>query len=471
MAETLIKEFTGFLPYMLEARFIMQLAAIAVAAVIVLGPADIARKTSTGKKQRKEACIFAGHAVGVFLLLAVSDLFLWVISTTVFRSLKGINFSLAVLCGLCIYGGLQKRYQLRVRWTMVWVLFATCVVMMEWSAPGVVEIVKSVTHIPGETVDILSNVLILFFAIFIRRLSLAHYDISWLHMVLTCIEAVMVSMSALIYEVVFTNNPEIRVASVKMYMVFIFTLMYGVNLLTYTFSYLIAKDRQQLLDMQLLEQKQAAELELMRLSESNLQELREIRHDIKNHCLYMRNMLEEKQYTELNDYFEKFTGKFTEQLFRKRDYGNKMVSAIMNLENGKAEENNVQINANVVIPKKLSFDESDFCSLMMNLIDNALEECGRTDGEKKINVIMTTRGEDYFYFCVTNPTNKSQKEIMKKGLQTSKEERRLHGYGINIVKKIAEKYDGHFHCHVENGIFIAEVMMTMNLGEGDMRYE
>ena len=139
----------------------------------------------------------------------------------------------------------------------------------------------------------------------------------------------------------------------------------------------------------------------------------------------------------------------------------------MNLENGKAAENNLQINANVVIPKKLPFDESDFCSLMMNLIDNALEECVRTDGEKKINVIMTTRGEDYFYFCVTNPTNKSQKEIARKGLETSKEERKLHGYGINIVKKIAEKYDGHFHYYVENGIFIAEVMMNINLGKGE----
>lgn len=452
---------------MLEARFIMQLAAIAVAAVIVLGPVEFTRKKKNGKSWGREAGVLFCHMTGAFLLLSVSDLFFWVISTAILGALRGINFSLAILTGLCIYGGLQRRYQPRVRWTMVAVLFATCVVMMEWSAPGVVEVVKSATHIPGIVVDVLSNILILVFAIFIRHLSLARYDISWLHMVLTCIEAVLVSMSAMIYEVVFTNSLEVRSVSIKMYMVFIFTLMYGVNMLTYTFSYLIAKDRQQLLDMQMLEQKQEAELELMRLSESNLQELREIRHDIKNHCLYMRNMLEEEQYTELNDYFEKFTGKFTEQLFRKMDYGNKMVSAIMNLENGKAAENNIQINANVVLPKNLPFDESDFCSLMMNLIDNALEECVRTDGEKKINVIMTTRGEDYFYFCVTNPTNKSQKEIARKGLETSKEERKLHGYGINIVKKIAEKYDGHFHYHVENGIFIAEVMMNMNLTEGE----
>ena len=35
------------------------------------------------------------------------------------------------------------------------------------------------------------------------------------------------------------------------------------------------------------------------------------------------------------------------------------------------------------------------------------------------------------------------------------------------LKKIAEKYDGHFHYHVENGIFIAEVMMNINLGKGE----
>ena len=35
------------------------------------------------------------------------------------------------------------------------------------------------------------------------------------------------------------------------------------------------------------------------------------------------------------------------------------------------------------------------------------------------------------------------------------------------LKKIAEKYDGHFHYYVENGIFIAEVMMNINLGKGE----
>lgn len=455
----MLDEIGNFWPSMTEGRFIAQIAAIAAAAVIVLGPFGGYKKDTKTNVIR-----FAASIIGLILIFYALEIDYMLLGNFV-PAIRGINFSLAVLTGLLLCGVFRREYRIRERYSLIAVLFSTVVTMMEWSAPRVVEYVESITPIPGEAIEVLSNLLILFFAGFVKRLSLASYEMSPLHATLTCSTAVLSAMAALLYEALYAGAEDNTLdGKTQLYIVVVFTLMYVINLMTYIFSYLVARERQQVLDMRAIEQKQDAELQLLRVAENNLQELREVRHDIKNHTLYMQTMLEEKRYDDLKDYFETFTGKFSEQLFRRVDYGNKMVSAVMNLEKNKADELGIALNANIVLPQELPFLESDFCSLSMNLLDNALEECERTEKEKKVNVIMTMRGDDYFYFCVTNPTDKTASQL-ENGLSSSKENREMHGYGLNIIRKIAQKYDGHFHYHIENGIFFSEILLNTIGGE------
>ena len=46
-------------------------------------------------------------------------------------------------------------------------------------------------------------------------------------------------------------------------------------------------------------------------------------------------------------------------------------------------------------------------------------------------------------------------------MPTSKEYSVGHGLGMGIIHRIAEKYNGHVHFHIENGNFISEVMLNM----------
>ena len=48
-------------------------------------------------------------------------------------------------------------------------------------------------------------------------------------------------------------------------------------------------------------------------------------------------------------------------------------------------------------------------------------------------------------------------------LGTSKADKALHGHGIAIMRGICRKYDGHFNGKIEDGQFVAE--MLLNFGK------
>ncbi len=447
----------NYLPYLIEPSNVLQILTIAGATGFVLGTEDLGQK-----KKRIVLLRLFGHAIGLFVGLFLLNVFFMWLSEKLPILFKGTNYSFAVLTGLILYAELCKPYRLGERVTFVFILFSTILVMMEWSSPsrlysGEQFLVRSTT-----LVDVCSDLLILLFAIFIRRLSLARYTSAPLHQILTCTEAGLVAGAGICMESMSARDLLVTVRDFQLYLIFVLALMYGINILTYIFSYLMAQNRQALIEMEVLDQKQKAELDLLRLSESSLAELREIRHDIKNHCLYMSNLLREEKYTELEDYFERLTGKFSAQLFGCMDYGNALVTALMNMEQSKADMAGVKLNTTIVVPPALPFEENDLCSLVTNLLDNAIEECERMETEHKtVNVVMNTRESDYFYFCVINPTSLSSTDVLPT-LSTRKTVKKGHGYGMDIIRKTVEKYDGHFSYHIEDETFIAEVLMNMN---------
>lgn len=457
-----------FMTHVFEARYVIELSSIALAIGIVLGKiGDEGRNThlEPGMRETVKRRTAAVRAVLQTVLTAAVLLFFnicyFMVFRTKFRNLGGLNYSLAVLTVILLYSALVCRYRLREKMVLAVVLYSTIVTMMEWSGPLGITWIMGTKFLSEITMQLLADILMILFAVYIRKLSVVKYSLTWSEVLLNCSVSVIVAGMAMLHEILSGTWGMQVEKSIKIYIWIGFVMLYLINLLAYTFSYLMAKDRQSLLEMQIIEQKQSAELEMAHITESSLQELREIRHDIKNQYLYMKHMIEQQQYEELNDYFEKFTGKFSHQLFSYIDCGNRLISSVINLERIKAERSQIKLNVNIVVPKQLPFEESDLCSLIMNVIDNALEECERTGKEKAINVIMNTQGLNSFYFCVMNPTEKKNLPLSLPSMHTSKENKAVHGYGINIIQKIASKYDGYFNCHIEHGNFIAEVLLNM----------
>ena len=100
----------------------------------------------------------------------------------------------------------------------------------------------------------------------------------------------------------------------------------------------------------------------------------------------------------------------------------------------------------------------DIYTIFPNALDNAIEACRKTEGDREIVVASKTVGDEVFV-TVSNPVGG---ELNRKDgeLQTTKPDRKRHGFGLKNIKKAAANYGSdNVDYVVEDGRFILRVSL------------
>ena len=213
-------------------------------------------------------------------------------------------------------------------------------------------------------------------------------------------------------------------------------------------------------------QRLIAERESLKVTEATLEDLRCVRHDLKNQYAYMQILLKEKRYDELEGYFLQVAENLPPQL-NYVDCGNRSMNTILNMEISKAKAAHIEVTHQLVVPPVLPFPEDDLCAIVANLMDNAIEGCKRLaqDGQHKPTIHLGIYPQkSYLLILCRNATELESIERRGWGLRTTKGDGKLHGYGTRIVAKTAEKYNGCAEFALEDGHFVAKVMLDMMEG-------
>lgn len=199
---------------------------------------------------------------------------------------------------------------------------------------------------------------------------------------------------------------------------------------------------------------------MLQLNQQNLEDMRKLRHDIKNHFAYVRTLLHDGRMEQAVSYFDTLTDNLVAPLSY-IDCGNRCISAILNLEVAKAHACGTELDHRIMAAPELPIAENDLCSLLTNLIDNAIEAVvrqGLTDATVEVGI---NQKEDQLYLCVVNPIASGPDESSLLSLQTTKPNRELHGYGHKIVDALVEKYDGMLSRSIHNGHYIVDVVLNL----------
>lgn len=232
-----------------------------------------------------------------------------------------------------------------------------------------------------------------------------------------------------------------------------------IQVFAYYMFYASTKEHNIRLEAQMIHAHKDAINEQIRLTECNREEIMMLRHEIKNQFGYMKSLLSDRNYDGLNRFFQEFEGKRLGSL-EYIDSGNYMVDAVLNMELEKIKYRGYSLERKIAVSPSFGISESDFCSVLANLMDNAVEYCSRAAFPPETVVIgAEIRLENQSLFIrVTNPilSEDAERAIL---LKTTKNQRRLHGYGTKIVQKIAEDYGGSLRYEVVNQVFVADVLM------------
>ena len=176
---------------------------------------------------------------------------------------------------------------------------------------------------------------------------------------------------------------------------------------------------------------------------------------MKNHIIALSALSRNKEWEKIDDYLKKMEnialdvgGDMT---------GNKAVDALLYQKRKRAEEENVKWECDVQIPKECRINEFDLCVLFGNMLDNALEACGRIQkGECRFINIQAKTVKKCFLLEVKNSMDRTEKYAV--GF-TNKADSQEHGIGLLNVGDVVHGYNGVMNAQAKNGIFVISVLM------------
>ena len=175
-------------------------------------------------------------------------------------------------------------------------------------------------------------------------------------------------------QIVYDWMADDRMQDIRLYNMLISSGFLVLELLVYYMLYVISKEYTENVELLAMQQKAELDREMYIVTKNIYQEMSAVRHEIKNHDAYMRALLEKKEYRKLEEFLNSSMSKSVE-LYQYVNCGNAVVNTIVNYEISRARSEGIRTESQIIIPKKLPYRETELCSLLFNLLNNAIEAC------------------------------------------------------------------------------------------------
>lgn len=211
-----------------------------------------------------------------------------------------------------------------------------------------------------------------------------------------------------------------------------------------------------------------SETEYLQLQLDSLQNVKEqgeqvmrMRHDLSSHMAMLQTLLSEGNYEEAQ--------KYTEQLSHDAIpsgsgilTGNKVADLVVRSRMKACEEHGIDFAFDGSLAGLEHMTAPDICGLLSNAYDNAIEACLPQTGAYIHTKISTTR--NYTVVQIVNSVEKKV-AIRSNSAVTTKKDRKSHGYGIDIMKRIAYKYSGSCSLHCDSKEFTVKITLLNSPGQ------
>ena len=182
---------------------------------------------------------------------------------------------------------------------------------------------------------------------------------------------------------------------------------------------------------------------------------REMRHDFRQHLRVIDQLARSDQRDELVSYVSELVGEAAKATTMM--YANRAVDAVYSYYDQQAAQQGSRIEWSLDVPGRVFVKESDLCSVLGNLVENALQAVANLPEERRV-VRVTARlmSEGMLGIVVRNPYEGTIR-LGRNGLPRIKS--RNHGIGLASVRTIVQRYGGSFDLNTEGGEFAVSILM------------
>ena len=185
-------------------------------------------------------------------------------------------------------------------------------------------------------------------------------------------------------------------------------------------------------------------------------ETRRFRHDIVNHLLCIQDAVKHEQCENADGYIADLLSEMDVIRNKRYDLGDEVVNVLLNYY-----LTQIQDTCSIAIEGYLgrldTISQMDICTIFSNILKNAVEAI-EEKGSIKIDVV---RKEKYAEIVIGNSCCKSINLSNKGGLETTKEDKRNHGFGLENVQRVIKKNHGEFCYEMMDNWFEVKVILQI----------
>ena len=188
--------------------------------------------------------------------------------------------------------------------------------------------------------------------------------------------------------------------------------------------------------------------------------IRQMKHEMKNHLTNIKGLVRNGSYGDIEQYIDHMDESMNVfELTIKT--GNTVTDVIVNDKQKAAEKQEIQFQSEFSYPKSDGYNAYDIGVIINNLLQNALEACGKM-AEGKRYIYLSGRQKKKFY--VINVKNSFEGEVTfdtktNLPLSTKGKDTALHGIGLSNVKREADKYMGDVDIRAKKNEFSVTVLL------------
>ena len=183
-------------------------------------------------------------------------------------------------------------------------------------------------------------------------------------------------------------------------------------------------------------------------------------HDIRNYLFVISGFMNLGDYQAAQDKMCELLEDISNMEARSTE--NCIVDSMVKTKATIAKKFGIKVNyKNVEIPDENKIKIFELCLVLGNIIDNAIEACMRLKGEREkyINLVCKYDGSSV-YIEAENPIDE-RIEIVNNRIETSKEDKENHGYGLRTINNIVNKRNGKLLINQTADTFCISVFMEV----------
>ncbi|MEG2909612.1 MAG: GHKL domain-containing protein [Erysipelotrichaceae bacterium] len=185
-------------------------------------------------------------------------------------------------------------------------------------------------------------------------------------------------------------------------------------------------------------------------------ELREFRHDISGYFNTIERLIFDEKYNELHALTKNL--KNTNQKSVQNSCSNIYISATLHQFMYTLKEESIKFSFQYDVLEELVVENNHLCSLIYNLMSNAVEACKKCIDDREIKLIIYQKNRALI-FKVSNTVDDSFRLSNLKVGNSSKKNKFNHGIGLKNINNIVEKYNGNIDFELINNKLVACVIL------------